>query len=56
VIRGESEALAASGTEPHVDSISLLERSILVPRLPDHILTSAYEVLVNKKFSKKFYD
>lgn len=56
VIRGEAGALAASGTEPHVDSISLLERSILVPRLPDHILTSAYEVLVNKKFSKKFYD
>jgi malate synthase len=48
VIRGEAGALVASGTEPHMDAISLLERSILIPRLPDHILTSAYESLVNK--------
>jgi malate synthase A len=48
VIRGEAAALAAAGTEPRMDTISLLERSILVPRLHDHILTSAYEALVNK--------
>lgn len=48
VIRGEAGALAASGTEPLVDAVSLLENSILVPKLPDHILASAYEVLVNK--------
>jgi len=50
VIRGEAAALAAAGTEPRVETIGLLERSILVKRLPDHILTSAYEILVNKNF------
>jgi len=50
VIRGEAAALAAAGTEPRRETISLLEKSIFVPRLPDHILTSAYEALMNNNF------
>lgn len=47
VIRGEADALAAAGAEPLRETLALLCDSIFVPRPPDHILTAAYEVLVN---------
>jgi len=49
VIRGEVAALVEAGAEPRREVVELLSQSIYVPRLPDHILTAGYEVLMGTR-------